>query len=63
MKAKEIKRQMLEKYQRAINCYDEDIIRVQAAEDKIRSIETDLKNYFNITKKHSLGEVEVDVPF
>ena len=63
MKAREIQRQMLEKYQRAINCYNEDIIRVQAAEDKIRSIESDLKSYFNITKRHPLGEVEVDVPF
>jgi len=63
MKAREIQRQMLEKYQRAINCYNEDVIRVRTAEDKVRGIETDLKNYFNITKRHPLGEVEVDIPF
>ena len=63
MKAREIKRLMLEKYLRAINCYDEEVIHIQASEDKIRSIESDLKMYFGITKRHPLGEIEDDVLF
>ena len=63
VKAREIKRLMLEKYLRAINCYNEEVIHIEASKDSIRNIEADLKKYFGITKRHPLGEIEDDIPF
>ena len=53
MKAREIKKEMLKKYKQEILDWHRDLLRLEATEIRIRNLESNLKCYFNIEKKHS----------
>ena len=50
MKAREIKKIMLEQYESLISSYEYDIGALEDKHNRIRLIEVDLQNYFGIKK-------------
>ena len=67
MKAREIKKRMLDRYDEEIRFYQQAKEDVKRREANIRLMQDDLKMYFNITASYNFGldeEPEVDdVPF
>ena len=56
MKARGIKQDMLKKYEQEILDWHRDLLRLEAAEVRIRNLEANLKCYFNIDRKFSFQE-------
>ena len=51
MKARDIKQDMLKRYEQEINNWEQEIMRLEATEIRIRNLEANLNNYFGVKRK------------
>jgi len=56
MKARDIKSDMLRKYEQEISYWHQQLLRLEATEIRIRNFEANLKCYFNVDRKFNFRE-------